>query len=137
MFSYEEADNFFFFGWGGGGIQICHMVLLAITDAVNAPAPKSHNFVFGKGWHFLPNKLSFFKNHILFSKTNIILLSRLFTLNTPRYFLDFASYKCIYTKSRRETPSFLPHLPPLLTPPFYVVGGPLFLCLISYTFFFH
>ena len=31
-------------------------------------------------------------NHILFSKTNITLLSRLFTLNTPRYFLDFASY---------------------------------------------
>ena len=59
---YEEADNFFFFfGWrgGGGGFQICHMVLLAITDAVNVPAPKSHNFVFGKRWHFLPNKLSF------------------------------------------------------------------------------
>ena len=37
MFSYEVADNFF--GLWGGGVQIYHMVLLAITDAVYAPAP--------------------------------------------------------------------------------------------------
>ena len=73
------------------------------------------------------------------SKTNIILLSRLFTLNTPRYFLDFVSYfsvgPSIRAKSRRETPSYWPHLPPSHTPPFYEVGGPLFFALSPTHFF--